>query len=566
MHQRFLPVFHAVLLVLLCGASYFPYLGAAPLFDKGEPREAMAVQDIVRRGEWLVPLKRATDVPSKPPLFHWTAAAIYQVTGTLDESTLRFPSALYAILGVLVVYFFARKLFNAEVALLSGAILATTLVYQDQALDARVDMTLCFFVTLSLALFFSLYRGFLRHPVWYYVFFAVTGIGTLAKGPLGFLIPGLVAGVFVVALRKWNLLAKFVFHPGVLLTLTLAVGWYAIAVTRGGEGFFDRQILQENLHRFTGGSGHSHPVYYYIPYLFSQGLPWALFLPIALWDLFKKGSPPGDHLLFLKIWVVVMFVFFSISLGKRPVYLLPLYPALSLLLAVWFVNHSAVAGARSYYFRTVAVFAGFTGLLLCVVVVGELVQQDPALLLAPIEGLLKPKDRANWIVVKDGLRNFDWLFTVAAMVSALLWVSLARCLWVFRVRAAVPHLVLITLVFSIVARGLVVPKIADAKSYRPFMVEVNRLVGPEDKLYLYRGSFNSDPVEFYRGETIQRLDPSGGKVVEQIGDGDAYVIMAEKEWLKLRNFDPSLSPPIMTSTGKGPDGDARIVLVRAKVA
>ena len=566
MTQRYLPLSHAALLLLLCGVLYFPYLGTAPLFDKGEPREGMAVQDIVRRGEWLVPLKRATDVPSKPPLFHWTAAATYQITGRLDESTLRFPSALYATLGVLLVYFFARKLFDSEVALLAGAILATTLVYQDQALDARVDMTLCFFVTLSLALFYSLYRGFLNHPVWYYVFFIVTGIGTLAKGPLGILLPGLVAGVFVVATRKWNLLAKFVFHPGIVLMLALAAGWYVIAVSRGGEGFFDRQILQENLRRFAGGSGHSHPVYYYIPYLFSQGMPWALFFPVALWELCKKGSPVGDHMSFLKIWVAVMFVFFSISLGKRPVYLLPLYPALSLLMAAWFVSHNSAAGARSYYFRTVALFAGFTGVVLCLIVIGDLWRHDPALLLGPVEGFLKPKDRANLIIIKDALRNFGWPFTLTALFSALLWFSLAHCLWMQRVRAAVPRLVLFTVAFAFVARGLVVPKIAEAKSYRFFMIQVNRLVGAEDKLYLYRGSFNSDPVEFYRGESIEWLDQSGKEIAQKIGHGDAYVIMAEKEWLELRQSNPNLPPPVVTSTGKGPEGDARIVLVRAREA
>ena len=68
------PMVHIILLVALCGVLYFPYLGAAPFFDKGEPREALAVQDIVQRGEWLFPLKKATDIPSKPPLFHWSAA------------------------------------------------------------------------------------------------------------------------------------------------------------------------------------------------------------------------------------------------------------------------------------------------------------------------------------------------------------------------------------------------------------------------------------------------------------------------------------------------------------
>jgi 4-amino-4-deoxy-L-arabinose transferase-like glycosyltransferase len=81
-------------LIALCGVPYFPYLSATPFVDKGEPREALAVQDMVQRGEWLFPLKRAAAIPSKPPLFHWSAALTYQVTGILNEATIRFPSAL----------------------------------------------------------------------------------------------------------------------------------------------------------------------------------------------------------------------------------------------------------------------------------------------------------------------------------------------------------------------------------------------------------------------------------------------------------------------------------------
>src|SRR5574342_1074493 len=136
MKNRSRVILHIMLLLALCGVLYFLYLGQVPFFDKGEPREALAVQDIAQRGEWLVPLKRATDIPSKPPLFHWSAALTSRLTGHLNESTIRFPSALYATLGVLVVYLLGRKLFGAEAALMSGAILATTLVYQDQALSA----------------------------------------------------------------------------------------------------------------------------------------------------------------------------------------------------------------------------------------------------------------------------------------------------------------------------------------------------------------------------------------------------------------------------------------------
>jgi 4-amino-4-deoxy-L-arabinose transferase-like glycosyltransferase len=562
MIERLSPAIHAALLLALCAVLYFPYLGVAPFFDKGEPREAMAVQDIVRRGEWLVPLKRAADVPSKPPLFHWSAAAISNVTGSLDEATIRSPSALYATFGVLLVYFLARKLFGAETGLCAGAILATSLVYQDQALDARVDMTLCFFVILSLALFYLLSQGFLRRPIWYYFFFAATGIGTLAKGPLGILLPALVAAAFATAKRRWDWFAKFLLHPGIVLMFVLAAGWYAIAVTRGGEGFFDRQILQENFSRFIGGSGHSHPIYYYIPYLVSQGLPWALLLPAVLWSAFGNG-PSSDAKLFLKIWFAVMLVFFSISVGKRPVYLLPLYPALAILTAHWFVNHGG-GGRAVYYNRAVALFAGFTGVILLLVAAGDLWNHDPALLFGSIEPLLKPKDRANFTIVRNALASFGWPFTAAALASALLWLSLARCLWTQRLRAAVPRFVLIAVVFSFVARGLVVPKMAEARSYRPFMLEVDRLVKAEDRLYLYGRSFNSDPVVFYHGAPLESLDVPAEEIAARIGrGGGAYLIMAESEWLEILKRNVYLPPPLLKSSGSGPEGDAPLVLVRA---
>src|SRR5947199_1157367 len=173
MRQRSNIPIHIVLLIILCGALYFPYLDSTPLFDKGEPREAMAVQDIVQRGEWLVPLKRATDIPSKPPLFHWSAALTSRVTGKLNEATIRFPSALYATVGVLILYLLGQKLFGTRVALLCVAILVTISFYADQALSARVDMTLSFFVTLSLVLFYSLYCGFLTSQLSSYVFYAL---------------------------------------------------------------------------------------------------------------------------------------------------------------------------------------------------------------------------------------------------------------------------------------------------------------------------------------------------------------------------------------------------------
>ena len=564
MTSRFQVALHMALLIALCGVLYFPYLGSIPFFDKGEPREALAVQDIVQRGEWLVPLKRATDIPSKPPLLHWSAALVSKITGSLTETTIRFPSAFYATLGVLLIYGLGRKIFDARTALLGAAILATTMVYQDQALSARVDMTLCFFVTLSLVLFYSLYRGDLKNPSWFYVFYIVVGIGTLAKGPLGVVLPGLVAGSLAVVERRWDMIRKFCFHPGVVLTLALATGWYVIAITRGGEGFFDRQILQENLSRFVGGSGHSHPLYHYIPYLFSLSMPWGLFLPLLLWDAFKTRLRPGDDKLFLKLWFLAMFAFFSISAGKRAVYLLPLYPALSLLLAAWFYESGSEGKGRLIIYRGIALFAVLTGGILLVITLGALWSHDQGWFFAPIEDLLRPKDQDNLVAVRNQLDDFGWMFTVVVLIAAGLWLSLARSLWLARLRSVAHQLVIISFVHGTVGWSVVMPIIAQTKSYRDFMAQVNEQVELNDKLYLY-GSFNHDSVIFYRGEVIEEFDRPVELVATKAGRGAGYLIMTAQSLKEIRTASGNLLPPLLESKGKGPEGDAPLVLLRADV-
>lgn len=554
---------HVLLLSALCGVLYFPHLDAVPLFDKGEPREALAVQDIVQRGEWLVPLKRATDIPSKPPLFHWSAALVTKVTGVLTEATIRFPSALYATLGVLLIYGLGRKIFDGETAFLGAAILATMMVYQDQALSARVDMTLCFIVTLSLMLFYSLYRGYVTNPFWYYVFYIIVGIGTLAKGPVAIVLTGLVGVSLALVERRWDQIQKFCFHPGVVLTLILAPAWYLIAVTRGGEGFFDRQILQENLSRFVGGSGHSHPIYYYLPYLFTQSFLWGLFLPVLLWDLFKNGLRGDGGTLFLKLWFIVMFAFFSISVGKRAVYLLPLYPALALLLAHWFYHVASPGKFKLAVYRSVAVFAAVTSAMLLAITLGAFWSHDPGWFFAPIEGLLKPKDRANVLSVRRQLENLGWNFTVVALVTAMLWASLARVLWLGRMRSAAHQLVVVSILHGFIGWSVIQPVIAQRKSYAEFMAHVNQRVGPDaDRLYIY-GRFNSAPLVFYRGGAIEKLNQPLDELAPKIGKGGAYLITPERTLKAIEKAAGAAPKPLLKSEGTGPEGDAPLVLLQA---
>jgi hypothetical protein len=178
--------------------------------------------------------------------------------------------------------------------------------------------------------------------------------------------------------------------------------------------------------------------------------------------------------------------------------------------------------------------------------------------------LAQGKDRANLLVVKNALATFGWSFTVVSLLSGLLWLSLAHSLWARRLRSAAWRLVLIAVPVAVITRAVVIPVIAEAKSYRAFMTEVNQLVKPGDKLYLYGDSFNSDSVIFYRGGPIDTLTQPAEINSNKIGAGDEYVIMSQNEWRKISDLNPNLLTPLLKSEGTGPEGDAPLALFKGE--
>ena len=219
-------VIHLAILGIVCTLVFFLFLGKTPFHDRGEPREALVVRDIVLQGRWLLPLRGGEQIPSKPPLFHWFAATASIVGGEMNEASIRFPSALFASLGVLVCYFFGTRLYGPQTGLWAGLILATTTVYYTAGIEARVDMTLVFFVTLTLILFFSIYRGFLQQKIWWYVFFITAGASVTAKGPVSIILCGLVIASFLIIRKRWDIFRAMLGHPGMLLGALICVAWY----------------------------------------------------------------------------------------------------------------------------------------------------------------------------------------------------------------------------------------------------------------------------------------------------------------------------------------------------
>jgi 4-amino-4-deoxy-L-arabinose transferase-like glycosyltransferase len=560
-------LWHLAGLLALCSLLYFPYLGTLPFFNKGEPREALVVQEIVQHGSWLFPLKLGVQVPSKPPLFHWLGALASMIRGEISEATVRFPSALLATLSVLLLYGLGQKIAARGTAFLAGVILATTVGFQSEAVAARVDMTLAFFVTVDLVVFYLLYQGFLKGSGWFYGFYLLLGVGVLAKGPVGLILPAIILFSFLWLRGRWDFLSRLCFHPGALLTLFVALAWYGLAVAKGGEEFVSRQLIHENLARFfvsgEGGTGHQKPIYYYLPYLMADGLPWSLFLPFVVADWFRRKAFAEEHRLFLMLWAGLIFIFFSLSAGKRSVYILPLYPPLALLTAIW-LGSRAQGAIRTWGFKSVG------GLCLLVGVVGLLASlaglfsgAGPSLLFSYVEAAVKPKDYAALIIVRDFLARNGWLFLSLASLVSILWLAAGLLLLTTSHRAAVACLAVLSLIAGLSVRGMVMAAVAEARSYRPFMEEVNRRVGCCELLTLYEVGWDSSSVLFYRGG---RAAAEGGDLdglKKRMRETGGYYIMGEREWRKLEASGAEGFSLELASRGAGPDGSEPIVLVRS---
>jgi hypothetical protein len=230
-------------------------------------------------------------------------------------------------------------------------------------------------------------------------------------------------------------------------------------------------------------------------------------------------------------------------------------------MAAWIYNHGESTNGRLFLYRIIATTAGAMGVLLVIIALGSMWNHDPGWFLFSHRAVLKAKDRANLLLVKTSLVTFGWPFAILSLVSSLLWLSLAGCVWGQVPIGGSPTCVDFDhACVRSSRRGHAHHR--HAKSYRFFMQEVSRSIAPEDKLYLYGDSFNSDPVIFYRGTPIPPFPRRLEVVGSEMAAGNEFIITTEKEWERIYNLNRALPSPILRSDGTGPEGNARLVLLR----
>jgi 4-amino-4-deoxy-L-arabinose transferase-like glycosyltransferase len=556
---------HLILLAAVCALVFLLFLDRTPFHDKAEPREALVVRDIVLEGRWLLPLRAGEHIASKPPLFHWFAAGASILHGEMTEASIRFPSAFFATLGVFLCYFFARRLYGSKTGLWAGLILATTALYYAAGIEARVDMTLVFFVTLTLILFFAIYRGFLQHDIWWYVFFITAGVSVTAKGPVSIVLCGLVIATFLLLQKRWDIFRTMLCHPGLLLGMILCVAWYAAALYLGGDEFFNLQFVKENFARYfvhgEGGTGHQKPFYYFVPYLFTLGMPWTLFLPGVIWSYFSDRFRLREDLLFLGLWAATVFVFFSLSAGKRPPYILPLYPPVALLIAVWLRDQTVGSFWKASYFKFVAVFASLTGAVLGAGLVIYSTRLDVVSMLLSLGVAIQENVSTEVSSLLSALRDIGWLVPVSFVAGMVLWFSVARSLYQCRIDTAVAQMVLVSVLAIAFARSLILPNLAKVESYKEFMQLATAAAAGGQSLILFPRDIDPSSIIFYGESKVEILPDDVAVLQKKITQSKDYIIVEEDLW-NNQIADSSSIPILERSRGSGPGGDARLVLVR----
>jgi 4-amino-4-deoxy-L-arabinose transferase-like glycosyltransferase len=318
----------AIVVSLAMGVVFFR-LGIADWRGDADVHQAQSIQDIRAGRGWVLPLRNGRHIPDKPPLFSWVGAASAALRHSGgDTFDARLPSALLGTLCVAAVYVFARSLAGESVGWWAALMLITTPQFVTAARDSRVDMVFAAFLTFGLMLAWRAYEGDGERGTALLAGLCI-GLATLSKGPLALVLTLLVFGVMPLLAPPrpgWRALVAI---PVLALAIGLPALWYLAATIEHGMAFVRLHLLEENVGRLTGGLGR-WPLLYYIGPLLALGLPWTVALPGAARGI---SSLPLRPRRFLWAWVIVMFVFFSVALGKRQVYLLPMRPALAILLA-----------------------------------------------------------------------------------------------------------------------------------------------------------------------------------------------------------------------------------------
>ncbi len=322
-----------LLLLIIYGLLWFGTLNYRHLIPSDEGRYAEMAREMLVTGDWVTPRYNGYQYFEKPPLQVWATAVAFQAFGIGDWQA-RLWTALTGFLTILAIGFTGARIYNARVGWLAAVVLASSPMWVISGHFNSLDMGLSAFLVAALCslLIAQSSHNKLSSRNWMWACWFFMALATLSKGLIGAAIPAMVFIAYSVSAGDWKIWTRLRLFSGTILFLVITAPWFVLVSLRNPQ-FLEFFFIHEHLQRFTQDA-HSRtgPLYYFIPLLLIGILPWVLQLPGALIQGWNERKPTFSSTWLLVCWSVVIFAFFSVSQSKLPGYIIPIFPALALLI------------------------------------------------------------------------------------------------------------------------------------------------------------------------------------------------------------------------------------------
>ncbi len=354
-----------ILSVVICGVLCAASLWARPIFPIDETRYMTVAWEMKQSGNYLVPSLNQEVYHHKPPVLFWLINLMWAIFGVSQSAAMVVPYLASFCLLMLTARL-ARRLYpqHPDAPLLAVALLGGSLPFVIYANLIMFDVLLSVLVVLGITAIWDFVKwdsGRSGRSIHILILGAAIGIGILTKGPvmllhLSFVLLGIkfwhdANEKYEESEKAQELAAPRAyfksFAAAFILGVLIALCWAIPAAIYGGKEFADKIFWGQTAGRVVNAFDHQRPFYWYLTFVPMFILPWAL--SPALWrgarNFFaSKISQDTVVKRFLLIWIIPVFVAFSLISGKQIHYLVPLLPAVSLLMAGFFLHHSRPLG------------------------------------------------------------------------------------------------------------------------------------------------------------------------------------------------------------------------------
>lgn len=320
-------------LFLAFSVLWFGTLDYRKLIKPDEGRYAEIAREMAASGDWVTPRLNGIKYFYKPPLQYWATAAAFEAFGE-NEWSARLWCALTGFLGLLVIYLTGKHLFGHSAGILAAAALASSLFYLALGHLNTLDMGVSFFLTFALCAFLRAQASPVASPVerrWMLAAWLAMAGAVLSKGLIGLVFPAATLVLYSILRRDAAIWRRLHIGWGLALFLATAAPWF-VAVSLANPEFPRFFFIHEHFERFlTTTHRRYQPWWYFGPVLAVALLPWSTLALAALTRNYRSAARDFDPRLFLALWAIMIFAFFSASGSKLPSYVLPILPALALL-------------------------------------------------------------------------------------------------------------------------------------------------------------------------------------------------------------------------------------------